>query len=531
MATIEASGIDFKEYLAVVRRHILIIVALAVALGFGGFAYSQSKTLMYRASAQLLYEPQLDVTNPLGGQGDGTAYGQELQLQSASAIITSPDLAKRVVALWDSSAPLPSYSVSTTIKASDSDSGSGAGNALTVSVSSPDSEAAARLATAYADEFVAWRVENERARIDAAQRVIKQKLAEFRTDVQKQSSDYFILTERLRDLEILSATATGNFKLIVPATVPSVPYAPKPTRSAVMGAALGLLLGVAYAFVRERFNTSLRSNREVSQIMDLPVVGRIPTIPENALRNGPLVVVSEAEGRAAESLRALRSNLEFVSLGEGKRVLMIVSAQKGEGKSLVVANLAASMALAGKRVLLVDADLRRPRVHTLFKVRNGMGVSSVIAGLNTLEEALQTVTPLDKAVVRVGGNGGRPQLSEDNYGADARLWLLTSGPIPPNPGEIVASGRFAALIEELSAMAFDYILVDSPAFLAVGDATALAACVDGILLLVNLKMTKRPVLEEARDVLALLPAPRLGLITVSDPSGGEERYHYYGSTS
>ncbi len=527
MTSDQTAGIDYRQYLTVLRRHLLVIVIAAVALAVGAYAYASSQTPMYEATSLLLYQPQLDITDPLGDSGYGNAVGQELQLQSAITMILGPELDKRVESGLPKSAADASYSVSAAVGASDIESSSGVGNTITISVTSPDPEVAAEVANLYAQEFVDYRVERDRARIAAAQEVISQKLKEFQTEAQKATSDFFILTERMRDLEILSATATGNFEFAVPASPPSSPYAPEPMRSAIMGAAIGLVLGAVYAVVREKFNTRLRSYREVGEMMDLPVVGRIPVIPQASMQKGPLIVVTEAEGRAAESLRALRGNIEFVSLGAENRVLMVVSAQKGEGKSLVTANLATSLALSGKKVVLIDADLRRPRVHALFTVRNAKGVSSVIAGIATLEDSLQSVTPLNTTKVRMGGNGDRPRPTDDNYGDQARLWLLTSGPIPPNPGEMVASQRFQDLVASLAAMDFDYVLIDSPAFMPVGDATALARSVDGILLLVNMNKTRRPILEEAREFLALLPAPRLGVITVADQSGGEERYHYY----
>ena len=526
MATEEPAGIDVRRYVAVIMHHALLIGICTLALGVAAYAYSAHKTPMFEASALLLYEPQLDITNPLD-QGYSDQNTQELQLQSAVTVVTSPEIRGQVAQKLGSSNKWPSYDVTAAISTSDAQSSNATGNGVSVTVTSPSPELAARLANAYAQQFVDWRVQTERARIAAAETVIQAKLKDFTTTAEKSSTDFVLLSERLRDLEIYSATATGNFSFAVPATTPSTPYAPQPKRSAVMGAALGFILGIALAFLREKLDTRLRSYREVGDMMDLPVVGRIPVIPQQSLQKGPLVVVGEAEGRAAESLRSLRSNIEFVSLGSEKRILMVVSAQKGEGKSLVIANLAASLALSGKKVCLIDADLRRPQVHKLFAVRNAKGVSSVIAGMAKLEDCLQTVTPLNAEKVRLGGNGDRPKPNGDNYGTEARLWLVPAGPIPPNPGEMVASQRFDDLIGSLAAMPFDYVLVDSPAFTSVGDASSLARCVDGILLLVNMNKTRRPILEEARDFLALLPAPRLGVITVADPSAGGERYHYY----
>jgi Mrp family chromosome partitioning ATPase/capsular polysaccharide biosynthesis protein len=522
-----AAGIDVRQYLGVLRRHVLVIAILTVALGVAGYAYASSQTPMYEATAVLLYEPQLDITDPTSVSSYGNSLDQELQLQSAVTIIGGPEMSKRVRLGLPKSAEATPYSVTAAIASSDAASGSGIGNTVTVSVSSSDPEVAAAVANLYAEQYVQYRIEKDQARIATAQEVINQKLKEFQTEAQQASSDFIILSERLRDLEILSATATGNFDVVIPATPPSTPYAPQPTRSAVMAGFLGFLLGVGYAILREKLDTRLRSYREVGEIMRLPVVGRIPVIPAQSLQKGPLVVVTEAEGRAAESLRALRGNIEFVSLGSENRVLMIVSAQKGEGKSLVVANLATSLALSGKKVALVDADLRRPRAHVLFGTPNAKGVSSVIAGICKLEDALQVISPAGTVRVRPGGNGNRPRAGTDNYGDESLLWLLTSGPIPPNPGEMVASQRFQDLIKALSDMSFDYVLIDSPAFMSVGDTTALAQVVDGILLLVNMSKTRRPILEEARDALDILPAPRLGVVTVADRTVGDDRYHYY----
>jgi Mrp family chromosome partitioning ATPase/capsular polysaccharide biosynthesis protein len=519
-----------RLYLTLIRRHILLIAALTIALGVAAYGYSASKTSMYEASSQLLYAPQLNVSDPLNtGYTDPTT--QELQMQSAVTIITGPAIDKLVMAQIGDPGVLPDYSVSAAVTTSDLQASSPTDNGVAVTVDSTDPRWAAKLANAYAEQFVTYTANTDRARLAAAEAIVSAQLAKYQTSSQQSSEDYVLLTQDLHDLKILAATTTGNFSVAVPASAPSAPFAPKPKRSAAIGIVLGLVLGIGLSFLREKLDTRLHDRHEVSEIMEMPVIGRVAKIPVEALAKGQLVVMSEADGRAAESIRVLRSNLQFASLGEKNQVLMVMSAQKGEGKSLLMANLAASLALAGKKVVLVDADLRRPRVHSIFGARNTHGVSSVIAGFCSLEDALQTYDLESPLAVTVRGNNGDEPKTID---ADTPppLTLLTSGPIPPNPGEMVASRRFAGLIRELAAKEFDYVLVDSPAFLAVGDAAALAGVADGIVLLVNLDLVTKPTLEEAREFLRHLPPTKLGVVTMMDSVGKNERYyHYYSHTA
>ncbi len=491
-----------------------MIVAFTLVFALVAYAYSAHKIPYYESTAELLYSPQLNVSDPLGQNVDPTVG--ELQLQDAAATITRPQIAKQVATLTSDVGASSGASVSAAVTNTAPGASGSSDNAVAVTVESTDPDVSAKLANAYAQAFVAYSLSGERARLRAAQTVVS---AQLKT-LAPSSADYATLSLDQQDLEILAATATGDFTLAVPASPASAPVWPKPKKTAAEGALFGLVCGIVLAFLRERLDVRLHSRQEVSEITGLPVLGRIGTIPAAALARGPLVVASGSDDRTAEAIRLLRTNLQFASLGEKNRALAVMSARRGEGKSLLAANLAVSLALAGERVALIDADLRQPRAHALFGLSNTRGVSSVIAGLCSLDEALQT-WHLDapRVVLREGQS-----LQGAIDGQGPLLKLLTSGPLPPNPSEMVGSQGFQTLVCEL-AVDFDYVVIDSPALLAVGDAVALTPVVDGIVLLVNMKLVDRPTLEETGERLRRLSCTKLGVVVAREP--GKTQAHRY----
>ena len=218
----------------------------------------------------------------------------------------------------------------------------------------------------------------------------------------------------------------------------------------------------------------------------------------------------------------VRTNLDFLNVDADIASVVVTSCVQGEGKSVAVANLAVSMALAGKKVIVVDGDLRRPRQHQYFALPNEVGVSTLITGQTNLAQSLQAVE-----VAGSGPGASSADFATWSRGTDAleHLYVLTSGPLPPNPGEIVAAKRFTATIERLQREA-DLVIVDSPAMLPVGDASAIASSVDGLVFLVDMPLVKRPQLAQAADQLRRLPCRLLGTVVRGDEHGSG-RYAYY----
>jgi Mrp family chromosome partitioning ATPase len=378
---------------------------------------------------------------------------------------------------------------------------------------------AARVATAYASAFAELRKTEQQDQVRQAEAVVQGQLDSFTTATSRQSAEYFTLLQRLQDLQILEATVTGNFRVLVPATRPTSPFSPDPARNLAMGLVAGLVFGIGLALVLEQFDTRVRTKEEAAEITGVPVIGTLRRLSSKTLGEDPLTVLSDSRSPAAEAIRKVRGNLEFADVDGDLRSLVITSALQHEGKTLTVCNLALSMAAAGRRVVLVDGDLRRPQVHRYLDIPNREGITTVLMGKSELREALRTRAVEPMVTVSVGG-GAMPLAA-----AGERLHVLTSGPLPPNPAEVIASKSFAGIITELEAE-FDLVIVDSPALLAVGDTAAVARCVDGLVLLVDLTVAKRPLLEEASRQIDQMPCRKLGLVVVSNGHGHKYTHHY-----
>jgi len=203
----------------------------------------------------------------------------------------------------------------------------------------------------------------------------------------------------------------------------------------------------------------------------------------------------------SETYRSLRSNIEFSSIDREIRTLMLTSAGPAEGKSTTTANLAVTYAQAGKRVLVIDADLRKPTLHHTFGLTNRWGLTSVMVGQAPLEQAIQDINV-------------------------ENLWCLTAGPLPPNPSEMLASNKMTALIENLK-KEFDIILFDTPPVIAVTDAQIVASKCDGVVLVIDYGNVKKEIALKAKQLLELAHANLLGVVINNKKHTKHKEYYYY----
>ncbi len=339
---------------------------------------------------------------------------------------------------------------------------------------------------------------------DFNERAIDYKI--LRREVDTNRGIYNALLQRLKEVEVTEGIKASNIQVIDKADVPLYPDEPRPMRNLLLAIVVGLMGGVGLAFVQENLDSSLKSPEDVEKYLLLPTLGIMPTIRQRKSNgakpevSAELVAHEEPMSHAAESLRTLRAALFLATASGPPSRLIVTSARPQEGKSCVVANLAVSLSQMGKRVVLVDADLRRPRLHRIFDVEISPGVSNYLTGARPLPELLRkTAVP-----------------SVD---------LVASGPIPPNPAELLDSERMRLLLEELERR-YDFVLLDVPPTLGFADVPLLSRFAGSVLLVVRSGETPRKIARRAGDYLLRLQAKILGVV-LNDVAADRPGYYYY----
>jgi capsular exopolysaccharide synthesis family protein len=312
--------------------------------------------------------------------------------------------------------------------------------------------------------------------------------------------------------------ANGTRALLVRSATQAEQVQPQPLRTIALGVVLGLVLGVAAAFLWNALDTKVRDVREVAEVLGLPLLG---SVREGRRSRGTgLVMLDDPHSGESEAFRILRANLEFANIDRSARIVMVTGAVDGEGRSTTAANLAVAVALAGRRVVLADVDLRHPSLDRLFALGGRAGLTDVALGHVELDDALTPIALAnDEAIAAPNGTG-----------RDGALHVLPSGPTPIDSGEFVGTQAVSQLISSLGERA-ELVLLDAPPLLPVGDARTLSTVADALLVVTNLDLVRRPMLQELARVLAAVPTRVLGFVATGvtadrhDAYGGYYRRH------
>jgi len=339
----------------------------------------------------------------------------------------------------------------------------------------------------------------------------------FERTAEENAKVYELIARRQKEIDLTGLLRSNNVRVLERAIVPRIPASPKPMQNLFIALACGLGLGIVLAFAIETLDNTLKTQIDVETFLGVPVLGLIPIIGQGKtkvdlkekdrneneqIRDRDLGIFREPRSLAAECCRSIRTNIMFMSPDHPVRAMVITSPSPQEGKTTTAINLAIAMAEAGGRVLLIDTDMRRPRLHRSFGVPNQVGVSTLILGNSKMEEAIKrTDIP--------------------------NLDVLPCGPVPPNPSELLHTKRFAQILEECKTR-YDRVILDSPPTSAVTDPAVLGNLADGVILIVKGGNTTREAAAYARRQLIAAKCRLLGVIVneidFSNPGYG---YHYY----
>jgi polysaccharide biosynthesis transport protein len=308
---------------------------------------------------------------------------------------------------------------------------------------------------------------------------------------------YDTLLQQEKELRVQSNSRANNVRIIDRAEVPKSPMAPAGRRTWLLSFAIGLVLAVGVAFGLDYMNDTIKTPEDVSRRLNLPFLGLVPSVRGD---KHPLLASAHVPHDFGESFRALRTSLMSKYNEPGTKIFVVTSAQPLEGKTITAANIAMALAYGGARVLLIDADMRRPGMHRPLRLTNERGLSQVLNGQARVRDVIQRTV-------------------------DPNLLAITAGKPPQNPSELLSSERMKTLLTNLAHGAFDWILIDTPPVLAVTDAVILAPSVTGVIYVIGAEMTRRRLAERALETI-LSANPRSVAVVLNKVDFSRNKYYY-----
>jgi polysaccharide biosynthesis transport protein len=522
--------VDISEQFAIARRYRVLLIALPLALGALGFGLATTSTKQYAASATVLLRLNDPAENLQSASGQSNTFeslsvGDYVETQIG--VITG----RRVL---DASVADLANTDYDTVEEMVTATRLGNTTLVKVVATGPDPAQARDVANAVVTAYAEDRRESAVGGIERALDEVKAKLQTLRSDLESLSEtaddssasatelkavelQFAELFRQQQELEINLNLKRGGIEVISDAQLPEDPVAPKPLRTGITAMILGGLLALAIAFLRDRLDTSIRSSDDVAALTKAPILASIPedgNLPELA----GLGLIEAPFSPFAEAIRGLRTSMQFLSLSEPVQVLVVTGTLPGEGKTTIAVNLAAAHAQAGKRVLLVSADLRKPRADKFFNItRDSQGLSDLVMAahvsqLRGLNNDRSIEGDLNRAVQATDCDG---------------LYVLPAGTVPPNPNELLGSDAMAVVIAQARTQ-FDVVIVDSPPVALVSDAIVTARVCDGVLLVASAGIVERGRLKYSLQQIELAGLNLVG-ITVNRAGSGSDQYGAYGS--
>lgn len=322
-------------------------------------------------------------------------------------------------------------------------------------------------------------------------------------DAESNQQMFEVVLNRLKETDLTRGLKSSNVRIIDRAEVPDVPIKPKKKLNLMLAAIIGLFSGIGLAFFFEYLDNTIKTPEDLKRYLDLPFLGPVPHLDIAKMKGvstPELITLHKGKSHISEAYKGIRTSILFSFPDTSPKSILITSASPSEGKTLTIVNLAITMAQSGAKVVVIDADMRKPRLHRILKIKNEKGISNLLIGQCSPKEALQE-SPI-------------PNLS-----------LITCGQHPPNPSELLVSSALKTILDELKGQ-FDLILIDSPPVAAVTDAVIISRLVDGVVLVIHGGTTGREIIMRGRDLLQKANAHLLGAV-INNINITKRSYYYY----
>jgi tyrosine-protein kinase len=504
------------DYLAILQRRKWIVLVPPIAAAFAAFLLSMGQSPLYRANADVLINRASVVTAITGvdpSGGDPTRY-----LATQASIARDPVLAKRIA---DASG-IPGMTAGRVLSESQV-TPSADSDIVSITVEDGDRSAATHLVNTYATEFTEFTKERATTSIDDALTSLQARLKSLAEHGQANSALYAALLQQQGQLATVGRLMAGIASVLQPAG-DAGKVQPRPKRNAILGFLFGGVVGVALAFLADALDRRVRDEHEIDAVLGLPLLARIPAPPRALQKTIDLVMLREPSGAQAETFRKLRTSIEFVNPDGAARTIMVTSAMEQEGKSTTIANLAVALARGGRRVVVVDLDLRRPYLSRLFHVGGRPGITDVALKHAALSDALRSIG-LATGIQEMASLNGQGASRNGQTPSEGLLQLLPAGTLPPSAGEMLQDPRLFGVLDEL-ATRFDIVLIDAPPLLAFGDTMTLSSHVDALFAITRLGRVQRPILHEFGRQLKNCQSRLLGYVLTGVEHSESYRYMY-----
>ncbi len=504
----------FSEYAGLLWHWAWLLVLCAILAGGTAYFVSSYQTPVYQASTLVMIDA---APNTQAVTYTTLTTSEQLMGTYAKVLTTTPMLegvAKRL--------GLPAFPESASITVQPINNT----QLMTVQVQDTDPIRAALLANTLVQVFSDQIQADQRLRYAGSEKGLEDQLASLKQQIQDTTDrlaalnsatgsqaeqdqlqlaltqyrqSYTSILQSYQQIKLAEAQSSSGIIQKDPAVPEAAPVKPRPVQNAILAALVGLMLAVGTVFLIEYLDDTIRDPEEITRRWGVPVLGTIVNYKHD---KDSLVTALQPRSPITEAFRSLRTNLQFNDFASGAFSLLVVSPSPGDGKTTVAANLACVMAQMGRKVVAVDADLRRPRLHKLFQLTNRVGLTNkLIHPAESFDGYLkQTETP--------------------------NLQVMTSGNLPPNPAELLGSEKMAELTGQLAGM-FDVTILDSPPILLVTDALALATRVNGVIVVVKPSITKRKNLKRVFEQFHQVRANILGVV-FNDVKINSSHYHSYG---